>query len=170
MSFRCGFRYYIKNHISEQLSELESNEGVLQLGTDDSGQRGAGSSALAISGETIQANAEGNCVNTTGNFRFMADRNLMDMPLDVSALTLDWVACTTDKPFKDLTVPQRTILFLYYHEEQSFKTMGKSPHLGCSLKSLSIRTVLPSSLTLTVLVPIGSTKASHLWLGAPSVG
>jgi len=117
------FRYYIKAHIREQLSELESNEGVLQLGTDDSGQRGPGSSALAISGETIQANADGNCVNATGKFRFMADRQLLDMPLDVSALNLDWVAGTTDKLFKDLTTAQRTILFLYFHEEQSFKTL-----------------------------------------------
>ena len=55
----------------------------------------------------------------------MADRQLLDMPLDVSSLNLDWVAGTTDKLFKDLTPAQRTILFLYFHEEQSFKTMGK---------------------------------------------
>ena len=33
------FRYYVKNHIAEQMSELESNEGVLQLGGGDSNQR-----------------------------------------------------------------------------------------------------------------------------------
>jgi hypothetical protein len=119
------FRYYLKNHISEQMSELESNEGVLQLGDATSRDHSGGSSLEGGFGESIQAKSDGNCVNATGKFRFMADRQLLDMPLDVSALNLDWVAGTTDKLFKDLTVPQRTILFLYYHEEQSFKTMGK---------------------------------------------
>jgi hypothetical protein len=119
------FRYYVKNHISEQMSELESNEGVLQLGGTDSAVHSTGS-GTTVGFETIQANSEGNCVNATGKFRFMADRILLDMPLDVSSLNLDWVAGTTDKLFKDLTVPQRTILFLYFHEEQSFKTMGQT--------------------------------------------
>jgi hypothetical protein len=48
------------------------------------------------------------------------------MPLDVSSLNLDSVAGTTDKLFQDLTVPQRTILFLYFHGEKSFKTLSKS--------------------------------------------
>jgi len=56
----------------------------------------------------------------------MADRQLLDRPLDVSSLNLDWVAGTTDKLFKDLTVPRRTILYLSLHAEQSFKTLGKS--------------------------------------------
>jgi hypothetical protein len=120
------FRYYVKNHISEQLSELESNEGVLQLG--DAPRTGSGNSGTLEGqfNDSIQANADGNCVNAAGKFRFMADRTLLDMPLDVSSLNLDWVAATTDKLFKDLTVPQRTVLFLYFHEEQSFKTIGKS--------------------------------------------
>ena len=53
---------------------------------------------------------------TTGKFRFMADRQLLDMPLDVSSLNLDWIAGTTDKLFRDLTVPQQTILYLYSNE------------------------------------------------------
>ena len=40
-------------------------------------------------------------------------------------MDFDRVAGITDNLFKDLTVPQRTILFLYFHEEQSFKIMGK---------------------------------------------
>jgi len=120
------FRYYFKNHIAEQMSELEASEGILQLG--DAPRTGGGNSGSNEGqfNDTIQANSDGNCVNSTGNFRFMADRNLMDMPLDVSAMNLDWVAGTTDKLFKDLTVAQRTILYLYFHEEQSFKTLGRT--------------------------------------------
>jgi hypothetical protein len=33
----------------------------------------------------------------------MADRNLLDMPLDVSAPNLDWVAVTSDKLFTEIT-------------------------------------------------------------------
>jgi hypothetical protein len=98
----------------------------LQLGDATSRDHSGGSSLEGGFGESIQANSDGNCVNSTGKFRFMADRTLLDMPLDVSSLNLDWVAGTTDKLFRDLTVPQRTILFLYFHEEQSFKTMGKT--------------------------------------------
>jgi hypothetical protein len=120
------FRYYFKNHIADEMSEIETNEGVLQLGD---ASRSIGASSEPGGGavhDSIQANADGNCVNATGKFRFMADRTLLDMPLDVSSLNLDWVAGTTDKLFKDLTVPQRTILFLYFHEEQSFKRIGKT--------------------------------------------
>jgi hypothetical protein len=122
MSFRCGLGYYFKNHISEQLSELESNEGVLQLAD---APRNSGN--LSYEGPEYwrdSGDSEGNCVNSNGTFRFMADRTLMDMPLDVSSLNLDWIASTTDKLFKNLTASQRTILYLYFHEEQSFKTMA----------------------------------------------
>jgi hypothetical protein len=93
------FRYYVKNHISEQLSEPESNEGVLQLGGTDSAVHSIGS-GTTVGFETTQPNSDGNCVNATGKFRFMAERALLEMPLDVSSLTLDWVVGTTDKLFK----------------------------------------------------------------------
>jgi hypothetical protein len=107
------------------MSEIETNEGVLQLGGTDSAVHSTGS-GTTVGFETIQANSDGNCVNSTGKFRYMADRQLLDMPLDVSSLNLDCVAGTTDKLLKDLTVPQRTILYLSLHAEQSFKTVGKS--------------------------------------------
>jgi hypothetical protein len=101
------FRYYFKNHIADEMSEIETNEGVLQLGDATSRDHSGGSSLEGGFGESIQAHSDGNCVNSTGKFRFMADRTLLDMPLDVSSLNLDWVAGTTDKLFKDLPVPQR---------------------------------------------------------------
>jgi hypothetical protein len=118
------FRYYLKNHIAEQMSDIETNEGFLQLGSAPSEGGSAGGSLIGGFQETIQSNADGNCINSTGKFRFMADRTLLDMPLDVSALNLDWVAETSDKLFTGLSVQQRSILFLYFHEEQSFKTIG----------------------------------------------
>ena len=60
----------------------------------------------------------------------MADRELMDRSMDISTMSLDWVSGTTDKLFKDLTSQQRMFLYLYFFEEQSFKTMGKSLGIG----------------------------------------
>lgn len=39
----------------------------------------------------------------------MADRSLMDMSLDISAMNLDWVAGTTDKLFNAVTGTLRAI-------------------------------------------------------------
>jgi hypothetical protein len=127
------FRYYVKTHISEQLSELESNEGVLQLG--DAPRTGSGNSGTLEGqfNDSIQANADGNCVNSTGKFRFMADRQLLDMPLDVSALNLDWVAETSDRLFGDLAVPQRMLPFLHFHREKSFIILGGSLDMADSV-------------------------------------
>jgi hypothetical protein len=65
------FRYYFKNQIAEQMSELESNEGVLQLGDAPGSGGGDGGSLQGGFNEKIQANADGNCVNSTGKFRYM---------------------------------------------------------------------------------------------------
>jgi hypothetical protein len=82
------FRYYLKNHIADQMSEIETDEGMLQLGDSiSSGKHNSGSNS-GLSQETIQANSDGNCLNSTGKFRFMADRQLMDVPLDASEMSL----------------------------------------------------------------------------------
>jgi hypothetical protein len=68
------FRYYFKEHISEQMLELETNDGILQLGTSGSSNVvGSNNTEDGGHGEVIQANSEGNCLNATGTFRFMAD-------------------------------------------------------------------------------------------------
>jgi hypothetical protein len=89
------FRYYFKNHIAEQLSELVASDGMLQLGDAPTHGIGASGSDAYGAGEKIQANSEGNCVNATGKFRYMADRNLMDMPGS---------AVTSDKLFTEIAV------------------------------------------------------------------
>ena len=74
------FRYYFKEHISEQMLELETNDGVLQLNDAGTSSSVVGSNNTQDGGhgEVIQPHAEGNCLNATGTFRFMADRDLMD--------------------------------------------------------------------------------------------
>ena len=119
------FRYYLNEYVTGRMSEIESNDGVLQLGDTSSGEHYiSGQNAPGF--ESIQRNSEGNCTNSTGKFRFMADRTLMDAPLDISAMNLDWVAENTDKMFRHLTPSQRMVLYLYFHEEQSFKVIGKA--------------------------------------------
>jgi hypothetical protein len=115
------------------MAELESNDGFLQLGVDLPGGTvlaGGVISSSSDNSEVIQAHADGNCLNSTGTFRFMADRELMDRSMDISTMSLEWVSGTTDKLFKDLTSQQRMFLYLYFFEEQSFKTMGKSLGIG----------------------------------------
>jgi hypothetical protein len=127
------FRHYFKEHIAAQMAELESNDGFLQLGVDLPGGTvlaGGVISSSSDNSEVIQAHADGNCLNSTGTFRFMADRELMDRSMDISTMSLEWVSGTTDKLFKDLTSQQRMFLYLYFFEEQSFKTMGKSLGIG----------------------------------------
>ena len=67
------FRHYLNQHIIDQMSELESNDGVLQLHDPSSGSHTIGDGTRhGSSSEVIQANADGNCVNVTGKFRCMA--------------------------------------------------------------------------------------------------
>jgi hypothetical protein len=65
------FRYYFKNHISDEMSEIETNEGILQLGDAPSRGGGDGGSLQGGFNEKIQANADVNCVNSTGKFRYI---------------------------------------------------------------------------------------------------
>ena len=71
------FRHYLNQHIIDQMSELEANEGVLQMHTATSGAHEAGGQDSGVGHEVIQRQADGNCVNVTGKFRFMADRDLI---------------------------------------------------------------------------------------------
>jgi hypothetical protein len=95
------FRYFLNEFVVAQMAHLEAGGNVLQLGLPESGEGHTGQGGL--SQETIQRHAEGNCVTADGGFRFMADRTLMDAPLDVSSMNLDWVAGTTDRLFRGLT-------------------------------------------------------------------
>jgi hypothetical protein len=74
------FRHYLNEHIIAQMDQLESNDGVLQLSDSASGARnngGGSKNSDQSSYEVIQAHTDGNCVNVTGKFRFMADRVLI---------------------------------------------------------------------------------------------
>ena len=58
------FRYYLNEYVTGRMSEIESNDGVLQLGDVSSGERSTGAASSGVM-ESIQSNAEGNCVNAT---------------------------------------------------------------------------------------------------------
>lgn len=105
------FRYYLHDYISQEMSNIESKEGVLQLehaGTSDTGRSGSES----VDGWTIP-HIDGNMQSASGT-RLMADLKLMSKQLDVSDMTLEWVKETSDKLFSGLEVRQRYILYLLF--------------------------------------------------------
>jgi hypothetical protein len=71
------FRLYLNQHIIDQMDELESSDGVLQLHSSATGSHNTGGPDAMLGHEVIQSHADGNCVNVTGKFRFMADRILI---------------------------------------------------------------------------------------------
>ncbi len=69
------FRYYLKEHVESQIFGIESDGGMLQLGEIPNANNAMEDS---LQENEIQARADGNCLNSTGKFRFMGDRTLMD--------------------------------------------------------------------------------------------
>jgi hypothetical protein len=120
------------------MDEVESKANVLQLEHQTPNYARYGDQ-FTFGGhfdirETGLPHFEGNCVNSTqGEYRYMADVELMRLPLDVSKLTLDWVASTKDKLFRNLSVSERRLLHLRYAEEMSWleiaDAFASEPHV-----------------------------------------
>ena len=103
------FRYYLHDYISQEMSSIESKEGVLQL--EHAGSLGS-SDESSKDGWTIP-HRDGNLISASGT-KLMADMDLVSKQSDISEMTLEWVRATKDKLFKDLSVRQRYILHLLY--------------------------------------------------------
>ena len=133
------FRYYLHEFIIRRMAELESRANVLQL--DHQKPNYARYGDHLVSGghfnirETGLPHLEGNCITGGGNgeYRYMADVALMNLPLDVSEMTVDWVSSTTDKLFRNLSQSQRRLLHLIHVEELSWNEIAASfdsePHV-----------------------------------------
>ena len=98
------FRFYLNGHIVGQMCEIETDENMMQMfdpRIDSDLKVGGNALQRAGYGECLARHNEGNCTNANGTTRYMADRSLMDMPLDVSKMSLAWVAETSDKLFAE---------------------------------------------------------------------
>jgi hypothetical protein len=116
------FRYYLHEYISTEMSTLESQEGIFQLD-----HRQADDSWKDFSFAGIP-DADGDFIDTHGQ-AWSADVELINHPLDISEMTLEWVAETDDKLFRKLTPMERNILRMVWLQEYTWKDIGKV--LGC---------------------------------------
>ena len=116
------FRYYLQQWIEDHMRELEAKEGVYSL---DGGYEIAASKfdSPGASVDRTTPNISGDFTDTTGR-TWSADVTPTNTPMDVSKLTLAWVAGTDDPLFCDLTRRDRHILYLYFAREQS---LGRLP-------------------------------------------
>jgi hypothetical protein len=105
------FRYYLHEHISGAMGEIESKEHVLQL--DHRSFPGDGGQ---FAGELATPHAEGNFTDSDGS-TWTADLTLVNLPMDVSEMTLEWVEKTNDKLFRRLTRKERHILYMVFVKE-----------------------------------------------------
>jgi hypothetical protein len=118
------FRYYLHEHICSAMGQIEAAEGMLQL---DHG-RAIGGDFPDASGDYRDRripHAEGQFVGTNGS-RWAADLGLVNHPLDVSSMTLEWVKSTSDRLFRNLSPQERHLLYLIYVKEMKWVEIAAS--------------------------------------------
>jgi hypothetical protein len=118
------FRYYLHEYISGAMSEIESKEHVLQLDYRYSERDGMSRPAKDLA----TPHTGGDYVDRDG-YTWAADIGLMNLPLDVSPMTLDWVKSTDDKLFRKLTQQERHLLYMIFVQE--LKLVEAASILGC---------------------------------------
>lgn len=122
------FRYYLQEHIDEQMKTLEARvwDKMLQLE-----HRNADEDEFAGFSNQELSHTDGisDCETNSG-----ADLSMMKKSLDLSEITEDWVYGTKDKLFRNMTVRERKLLYLYYHQELSWKQI--SENLGLSINQV----------------------------------
>jgi hypothetical protein len=108
------FRYYLQDWINKRMRELESKEGVYSL--DQWYQYQLAHTLPDASAPRIELRIP----ITTGGFQehrggnIASDVSMMQKPVDISEMTLEWVQETNDVIFGDLSKTDRMLLYLMY--------------------------------------------------------
>jgi hypothetical protein len=97
------FRYYLQQWIEASMSEVESHEGVYSWDYSHADTlrwrlRGSNTDGGFVRSPDVEAVLIGNQIDHIGGIDF----SMVDKPLDLSVMTLDWVNATEDPIFKDL--------------------------------------------------------------------
>ena len=108
------FRYYLQQWIESSMSQVETHEGVYSWDYSRNDLirqrlRGTNTDGGFVRGEDAEEVISTDHLDEIGGF----DNTMVDKPLDLSGMTLDWVNATEDPIFKDLSRSDR--LFLYMH-------------------------------------------------------
>lgn len=116
------FRYYLQDHIHEQMKTLEARawDKMLQLE-----HRIESSPESGISSNQDMPSAAGDLVDTAGN-SWAADMSLVRKQLDISQITPSWVQGTTDQLFTNMTIRERHLIYLYYVEDMPWKQIAST--------------------------------------------
>ena len=99
------FRYYLQTWIEASMSEVESHEGVYSWDYSHADAplrgrlRGSNTDGGFVRNPDAEAVLIGNQVDHIGGIDF----SMVDKPLDLSVMTLDWVNATEDPIFKELS-------------------------------------------------------------------
>lgn len=112
------FRYYLHEYISDEMSAIESKEGMLQLDHRTSTDPNWGSV-----GDPGIPHADGAFTDSDGT-SWAADVSLLNHILDISRMTIDWVNKTNDKLFRNMTKRERYILYLLFVKECKWAEIG----------------------------------------------
>jgi len=114
------FRYYLQEHIDEQMKTLEARawEKMLQLE-----HRTTGGEEMDYTGDV--PHADGDLTDGSGH-SWAADMSMVTKCLDLSAITPAWVEHTTDPLFTNMTYRERHLIYLYYVQEMPWKQIAET--------------------------------------------
>lgn len=135
------FRYYLHEYISNSMGEIESKDGMLQLGHGHSWQendhnprpiedRSQYSSYDSISEGSIP-HSSGSLTNYHGS-SWAADMKMVIRGWDLSTMDEEWIHRTSDRLFRKLTVAERYILYLHFVEEYKLADIASALQMSIS--------------------------------------
>jgi hypothetical protein len=115
------FRYYLQQWIETSMSQLETHEGVYSWDYSRGDVplrkrlRGANTDGGIVRGPDAEEVISTNHLDAIGG----VDNTMVDKPLDLSVMTLDWVNATEDSIFKDLSRSERLFLYISFRIRRS---------------------------------------------------
>lgn len=115
------FRYYLQEHIDEQMKTLEARawDKMLQLE-----HRSDGESEDSFTSQDTPNNS-GEITDAEGH-SWSADLGLIKQSLDIPNITPAWVQGTTDSLFSKMTLKERQLIYLYYVAEAPWKQIAEN--------------------------------------------
>ena len=116
------FRYHLRQHIFEQMRQLEAQPDVLQLEHRSFTVDDDESFHSTILGSAALPHTQGG-LSVKGQ-NWAADRELEKRSFDLPTMDLEWVRHTDDKLFRTMSRFQRHLLYLVYVRELNWKEIG----------------------------------------------
>jgi hypothetical protein len=133
------FRFYVIEYMEKVMAQIETKQGMLQLGDSGHGHlRSHNSRPFSNQGDFNYASdaiphTDGNYIDQNGR-SWAADMSLMKHQVDLSEMTDHWVKGTRDRLFRNMTVAERSILQMVFLKE--FNWVQIAAMLDCSTATI----------------------------------